>query len=163
MRKASVFLLIAVVGLALVIPTQEAAAQQTRGNGDGAVTYQVRNPYHAVANCGAHRITIDGWVEIKRVESRSASGNSNYAWHVNGKGIGVDQFGATYRWLVNRLVDTHTSGASYQRVEVTNSRARLIGQGDAPNYDWTIQTHLTANANGEVSARFVNNGGTCVF
>jgi hypothetical protein len=163
MRKSSVFLLSAVVGLALAIPTQEAAAQQPRSNGDGAVTYHVRNPYHAVANCGAHRVTIDGWVEIKRVESRSSSGNSQYTWHVNGKGMGVDQFGATYRWLVNRLQGTHTSATSDQRVEVTNSRARLIGQGDAPNFDYTMQVHLTANANGEVTARFTNIGGTCVF
>ena len=163
MSKSSVFLLSAMVGLALVIPTQEAAAQQRRGNDDGAVTYHVRNPYHEVANCGAHRITIDGWVDIKRVESSSSSGNSQYTWHVNGKGMGVDQFGGTYRWLVNRLQGTHTSATSDQRVEVVNSRARLIGQGDAPNYDWTIQTHLTANASGEVTARFSDIGGTCVI
>lgn len=163
MRKSSVFLLSAMVGLALVIPTQEAAAQQRRGDGDGAVTYHVRDGYQAVANCGAHRITIDGWVEIKVLRTGSASGNSNYAVIVNGKGMGVDQFGATYRWLLNRMQHDHDSAMSAQSVDVINSRARLIGQGDAPNYDYVLQTHYTINANGEASASFHNLNATCRF
>jgi hypothetical protein len=163
MRKSSVFLLSAVVGLALVIPTQEAAAQQTRGNSDGAVTYHARIAYDTVTYCGAHRITIDGWVDIKVLRTGSASGNSNYAVIVNGKGVGVDASGNMYRWLLNRMQHNHDSAMSSQAVDVINSRARLIGQGDAPSYDYIIQTHYTINANGEATASFRNVGGTCKF
>lgn len=163
MRKSSVFLLSAVVGLALVIPTQEAAAQQTRGNSDGAVTYHERSPYSANATCNGVRITIDGWIEVKVLNTTSASGNLNYAVIVNGKGAGVDASGNMYQWLLNRVQHKHDSAMSSQAVDVINSRARLIGQGDVPNYDYVLQTHYTINANGEATASFHNLDATCRF
>ncbi len=163
MRKASVFLLSAVVGLALVIPTQEAAAQQTRGKGDGAVTYQVRRPYHGVYTCNGETITIDGWFEIKMLNTESARGNSNSAMFINGKGMGVGESGATYRWQLNTAKHDLVSAASFQRVEVFNSRGRLIGLGNAPSYDIIYRVHATWNANGEVTAQFDGIDDTCTF
>lgn len=163
MRRTTHFLLGAVVGMMLLMPAQEALAQRTRGNGDGAVTYQVRNPrMFTVSECGEY-IDIDGFVEIKRVQNTSRSGNSQDAWHVNGKGSGVSRTsGAIYQWKQNTLMriagDEWDGGAFSRR---TNTRTRLIGQGNAPNYELTLHMHITKNASGEVSTYFYTSDVTC--
>ncbi len=163
MRRSTVILLGAIVGFALLTPVQEAVAQQTRGNGDGAVTYQVRNDrMFTVAACG-EVIDIDGWVEIKRVEVARGRDDSGYAWHVNGKGDGVSfTSGAKYRWHQNtllRIAGSEWSGEQYS--SQTHTRTRLIGQGDAPNFTFNLHMHLTKNGNGEVTARFYAADVTC--
>ena len=163
MRRLTVVLLGAMVGIALLTPVQEAAAQQTRGNGDGAVTYQVRNDrMFTVAACG-EVVDIDGWVEIKQVQVARGRDNSGYAWHVNGKGEGVSfTSGAQYRWHQNtllRVTGSEWSGDQYS--SKTHTRTRVIGQGDAPDFTLNLHMHLTKNASGDVTARFYTSDATC--
>jgi hypothetical protein len=162
MRRSTVILLGAMVGFALLTPVQEAVAQQTRGNGDGAVTYQVRNDrMYTLASCG-DVVDIAGWVEIKRVEVARGRDNSGYAWHVNGKGSGEGLIsGAKYNWHQNTLMRVAGSEWDGHYSNQTNTRTRVIGQGNAPDYSFTLHTFINKNSNGEVTARFHVSDITC--
>jgi hypothetical protein len=163
MRKSTVFLLGAMVGFALLAPAQEAAAQG-RGNGGGsAVAYDVTNPYSATLRACGEVVQLDGWVKIKLVDQESASGNKNFAWHINGKAEGVSRTsGAQYRWNMNSLVRTNgdpTSDGHYS--EHTMRRVRAIGQGDATDYMFDFHVLLNWNANGDLTANFHESNVSC--
>jgi hypothetical protein len=161
MRRSTVILLGALV--ALLAPVQDAVAQQTRGNGNGAVTYQVRNDrMFTLAACG-EVIDIAGWVEIKRVEVARGRDNSGFAFHVNGKGSGESlTSGARYNWHQNTLM--RIAGSEWEGNHFsshTNTRTRLIGQGNAPDYEFTLHFHLNKNSNGEMTTMFRVSDVTC--
>lgn len=153
MRRSTVILLGAMI--ALLAPVQDAVAQQTRGNGDGAVTYQVRNDQmYTLRGCG-EVVDIAGWVEIKQVQVRRGRNDSGIAWHVNGRGSGEGLItGAKYNWHSNTLMRLTGSEWNGQFSNQTHQRVRLIGQGDAPNYHFTLHMHLTKNANGDLTTFF---------
>ncbi|UCC85259.1 MAG: hypothetical protein JSW46_10250 [Gemmatimonadota bacterium] len=160
MRRSTAILLGALV--ALLAPVQDAVAQQTRGNGDGAVTYQVRNErMFSIAACG-EAVDIAGWVEIKRVQVARGRDHSGVAFHVNGKGEGVSiTSGAKYRWHANTLMRITGSEWDGQYSNQTHQRIRVIGQGDAPNFTSNLHMHLTKNSNGEITTRFYVSDTTC--
>jgi hypothetical protein len=154
MRRSTVILLGALV--ALLAPVQDAVAQQTRGNGNGAVTYQIRNDrMFNITACG-EVVDIAGFVEIKRVEVARGRDNSGYAFHVNGHGSGESlTSGAKYNWHQNTLM--RVAGSEWEGNHFsnhTNTRTRIIGQGDAPDYSFTLHTFINKNSNGEVTAQF---------
>ncbi len=162
MRRSTVILLGAMVGFALLTPVQEAVAQQTRGNGDGAVTYQVRNNrMFTLAACG-EVVDIAGVVEIKRVEVARGRDNSGTAWHVNGKGSGESlTSGAKYSWHASTMQRIAGSEWEGQYSSRTQQRIRIIGQGNAPNFTSTLHMHLTKNNSGQVTAQMYVSDTTC--
>jgi hypothetical protein len=158
MRRSTVILLGALV--ALMAPVQDAVAQQ--GNGNGAVTYQVRNDrMFNITACG-EVIDIAGWVEIKQVQVARGRDNSGTAMHVNGRGSGESlTSGAKYNWHANTLMRIAGSEWDGQFSNQTHQRVRLIGQGDAPNYTFNLHFRLNKNSNGEVTTMFRVSDVTC--
>lgn len=151
MRKSTVILLGAMV--ALLAPVQDAVAQQ--GNGNGAVTYQVRNDrMFNITACG-EVVDIAGWVEIKQVQVARGRDDSGIAWHVNGHGSGTSlTSGAKYNWNQNTMMRIAGSEWEGQFSNQTHQRVRLIGQGNAPDYTFNLHMFLNKNSNGEVTTQF---------
>ncbi|MGD2153445.1 MAG: hypothetical protein PVG79_09260 [Gemmatimonadales bacterium] len=163
MRRSTVILLSALVGLALLTPVQDAVAQQGRGNGNSAVTYQITNPrMFTVAACG-EAIEITGVVEIKQVAIAQGRNDASEAWHVLGKGTGVSYTsGSEYVWrqtLLQRITGDAWGDGQYS--SHTHQRTRLVGKGDAPNITFELHMHFTRNANGDFAADFYVSDASC--
>jgi hypothetical protein len=151
MRK-TVILLGAMVGFVLLAPVQDALAQ---GNGNSAITYNVTNQRaFTLTGCG-QVVDIDARIDIKRVQVARGGDNSGFAFHVNGKGSGVSLSGAKYNWQQNtmqRIAGSEWNGGHFE--SHMNTRTRAIGQGNAPDYDFSLHVHLVKNSNGQVTARY---------
>ncbi len=88
-------------------------------------------------------------------------GKQHFRFHINAKGTGIGQLtGARYQWN-DRLFDV-TNVAPVGTVSFTlNDRARLIGQGGAPNFTFGTQIKVTVNANGVVTVDRLVARNTC--
>jgi hypothetical protein len=163
MRRSTVILIGAVVGLVLSTPVQDAVAQEGRGNGNSAVVYQVTNPrMYSVAACGEF-VDIEGVVDIKQLTVARGRNNTSESWHVTGRGTGVSSTSGTeYVWhqsLLQRITGDEWNGEQFS--SQTHQRTHIVGKGDAPNITFILHMHLTKNASGDVAADFYVSDATC--
>ncbi|WP_373495173.1 hypothetical protein [Aquiflexum sp.] len=147
MKKNLVILsLIAAIGLML---TRQVNAQSS----------QIRFPFSGTAYFCDEPVDVDGEYHVVLNNVTSKSGNTMFKLHVNAKGSGVGQIsGAKYQYNdVSNTTETISKGSS------TNFTLSgfLIGQGKAPNYKVKANIHITVNANGEVTAEFLDFSQEC--
>lgn len=78
-------------------------------------------------------------------------GKQHFRFHINAKGTGVGRLtGARYQWN-DRLFDITNLAPSGTVSFTLNDKARLIGQGSAPNMELATETKITVTPAGIVT------------
>lgn len=105
--------------------------------------------------CTGRSLLISGTLHIVHTATSDASGGTHTTSHGNFQNVsGVDLVtGDQYR-AISALSGNSNINATGQRESRTFSVLKLVGQGPANNTTFRIQTHLTTNANGTVTASF---------
>jgi len=102
-----------------------------------------------VATCD-EVVHISGVFHGVIAETVSPSGNDNFRFHINAKGIGVGATsGATYQWndAINDTENFHGGSGVIAAPQTT----ALIGQGGVSDIHFRVRFHVTVNANGELT------------
>ncbi len=155
-RTTNLLLAIGVAGLAVLAQPQAASAQS-----DDSPVLKVTGSRTFTLNACGDLIRISGPVEIMLIDQKSQGGHTNMTWHVRGNGEGVGTSGNHYLWRENTLLSTRRNGNNPNSSTDLNLRSRVIGKGKAPNYSFTLHTHMTVNANGDMTARFSTSDVQC--
>jgi len=119
-------------------------------------------PSVTVGTCDGYRqITLSGEVHYVVRFASSASGNRNFGYQINYQKVkGVDQFGNEYV-----VSTTNSDSAVYdedsQRSATLVQYFRLIGKGQASNQMVRNVSHLTLNANDELTVIFYTFDADC--
>jgi hypothetical protein len=148
-RTTNLLLAIGVAGLAVLAQPQDAAAQS-----DNSPVVKTEGHRTFTLNACGDLIRISGPVEIMLIDQKSQGGHTTSTFHVRGHGEGVGSSGSHYMWRENTLLSDRRNGNNANFVTDLNWRSRVIGKGKAPNYHFTLQSHITVNADGDLTARF---------
>ena len=104
-----------------------------------------------VATCD-EVVHISGVFHVVISEAVSPSGNDNFRFHINAKGIGIGATsGATYQWndAINQTQNIGDGGGS--GVIAAPQTTELIGQGGVSDIRFRVRFHVTVNDNGELT------------
>ena len=102
-----------------------------------------------VATCD-EVVHISGVFHVVVTETVSPSGNDNFRFHINAKGIGVGATsGATYQW--NDAINDTENFRSGSVVIAAPQTTALIGQGGVSDIHFRARFHVTVNDNGELT------------
>lgn len=122
---------------------------------DGTVAVARPNPSFqpfafAVDNC-VETVDVAGTFHEVVQAFVGPGGKEHFRFHINANGTGVGQSsGARYQWS-DRLFDVTNLSAAGAQTFTLNDKARLIGQGGAPNLDIATHIKVTINGQGDVT------------
>jgi hypothetical protein len=164
MKRVTFSLLVALAsGLILPGGARVAVAQESEEGSSRAVRWEATIPrLFTIEACG-EVIEVRGTLSMEQVEVVSESGHRHFAWHVKGEGEGIGKAsGARYLWRDSQMiVDNLAANGEFPYTGHYSFKSRLIGQGRARNYEFTMHFHTTVNANGEVTAEVGTGDETC--
>ena len=120
------------------------------------------NPFaFDIVECGV-TVAVSGVFHQVDAFTTASSGRASARFHINAKGTGIAEgTGATYQW--NDAINLAQQGtlADGPLTETFTQRTRLIGQGGATDIFFDVITHVTTNANGEITVEFADSEVAC--
>jgi hypothetical protein len=143
---------LALVGLVVNTPTRAAVVLNT----------MVPFTLIVASSCTPEVVVLTGNLHILQTSEVDSNGGTHFKTQLQSQGIsGVGMItGVKYQGM--RISQDHTIDHATPALETTDKLdIRIIGQGPANNLLVHIITHMTINANGEVTATVSNAGIEC--
>src|SRR2546428_6271566 len=111
--------------------------------------------------CNGEVVSLSGTVNLRSHVTIDQNGGIHFNIHENTQGLSGTGLTTGAKYQVNSAEDQQTNFLSLPAESTFIMHSNVIAQGSVPNFVFHLTTHVTVNANGEVTALVLNQSSDC--
>ena len=111
--------------------------------------------------CNGEVVSLSGTVNLRSHVTIDQNGGIHFNIHENTQGLSGTGLTTGAKYQVNSAEDQETNFKSLPAESTFTMHSNVIAQGSVPNFVFHLTTHVTVNANGEVTALVLNQSSDC--